>query len=246
MSNKENRTIIITAIIGALATTIAALISIVPNLISVSGNVTLTPTVITSTITTPVPQITPSTPTFTPTAPVAIHPTLTPSALSTESPLIPLANENATQVIVALIAAVTTIAASTIATLFGKRLQKTPTTSYPASNRIQALIENLSKSSTEAETLLQEIITDIKTREKALNELQSKNAELATQETELKKRIEKLKDVPIEVAEYFQKINAQNLENIDKRSGQRDFQFFILGIVVSTVIAIILKALGIG
>src|SRR3972149_6985391 len=114
--------------------------------------------------------------------------------------------------------------------------KKSPT---PA-ERLQTLIDNLSKSSKDAELLTQEIVADLRKRELALAELQSKNQQLAAEEEDLKKRIALLKEVPVDVAEYFQRINQQNLEKIDRRSSKRDIAFFILGAVVSAIVQLVL------
>ena len=75
-------------------------------------------------------------------------------------------------------------------------------------------------------------------------ELQNKYQELTNEEDILKKRIEKLKDVPIEVAQYFQELNNQSLEAMEKRNTKRDTTMFIYGIVVTTVVTIFLKLAG--
>ena len=112
--------------------------------------------------------------------------------------------------------------------------------------RVQKSIENLRRASEDADVVIKEIVTDISKREAALAELEAKNKELADQEETLRKRIDSLKDVPVEVAEYFQKINQQNLEQMDKRGGRRDFTFFILGVVLSAAVSITLKLIGLG
>ncbi|MBV6450354.1 MAG: hypothetical protein MHPDNHAH_01078 [Anaerolineales bacterium] len=231
----ESETVLKTAIISAFATIVVALVGIAAPLIT-NLNAKPTPTSPTGISTrTPTPEVVPASPT--PTKP-------------TTSPTIPeiFRNESTTQILITVIASLVTIFAAVIATfgrLLTERKLSTSSTSTPAS-RLQKLIDDLSKSSSEADVLIREITDDLKKRQIAMTELQSQNADLAAQEAELRKRIDLLKDMPIEVAEYFQKINEQNLQTVDKRSSRRDFQFFVLGIVVSTIIAIILRALGLG
>ena len=110
--------------------------------------------------------------------------------------------------------------------------------------RLRDSIGTLEKTSQDVEFLLSEVAGDLKKREQALMELQSRNEALSSQEKDLTNRISKLKNVPIEVAEYFQQINQKNLEQIDKKSGKRDLMFFILGIVASAIVAILLRVLG--
>ena len=152
-------------------------------------------------------------------------------------------------IIIAVIGSVVAIIAGVVQILdflkLGKQRKKGGVVTTPG-ERIQSSINNLRKISDEVDGLFQEIAADLKKRELALAELDTRNKELVIQEEGLRKRIDTLKDVPIEAAEYFQKINQQTLEHMDKRSGRRDFLFFVLGIVTSAVISIILRLSGLG
>jgi len=230
----EGRTVLNTAAIGVAITIIVAFLGIVADLYSILSP-TPTPPVGFSTHT-PTPQITPLTP--------------TPTESSAPSPWLDLLkNESVTQIFITAISALVGILVAVLITnLNFIRERKSPAiaSTVTPTNRLQKLVDDLSKSSSEADKIIREITDDLKKREVALSELQSRNTELVTQEAELRRRIDLLKEMPIEVAEYFQKINEQNLKTIDKRSSRRDFQFFVLGIVVSTIIAIILRIVGLG
>lgn len=151
--------------------------------------------------------------------------------------------EITTTVIAAIATAFGGVLLELLSQLLNKKIRGKPVRATPG-ERIQASINNLSKASQEVDILFQEIVMDLRNRELALAELQTKNNELAAQEEELRKRIAALKDIPVDVAEYFQKINQQNLEQLDKRSGRRDLLFFILGIVLSALVSIGLQFAG--
>lgn len=109
--------------------------------------------------------------------------------------------------------------------------------------RIQSSIEKLSSASREIDTLFQEIATNLRNRERALNELESKNEKLAAKEEVLTKRINDLKDMPPVVAEYFQQITMQSLKQMERRSTTRDIIMnviiFVLGIFSTLVITVL-------
>jgi hypothetical protein len=65
---------------------------------------------------------------------------------------------------------------------------------------------------------------------------------LSQREQELKERIEGLQKVPLPAAEYF----ARLVEKTEKKSATRDYVLFLLRVVVSGIVVVILKALGLG
>ncbi len=78
-----------------------------------------------------------------------------------------------------------------------------------------------------------------------LEELKARHHALSQKEAELSKRVEVLKDLPLEAAKYFQQINEQTLQQMEKKRAGRDTLMFLLGIVVTTVIAILLEVFGV-
>lgn len=130
--------------------------------------------------------------------------------------------------------------------LFSKLIFKKTKSELSLEEKIETSIIKLRTASIEVDSSIKEIISDIQQRESALKEIVAKNEALAVQEEELKKKINTLKDIPIEVAKYFEEINQQNFQKMDKKSIKRDLIMFFLGIIVTTGIGIILKIAGIG
>ncbi len=112
--------------------------------------------------------------------------------------------------------------------------------------RIQQSISKLSSASQEIDFIIQNIVEDIKNRQAALEELKARHQTLLQEEGELSKRVEMLKVLPLEVAKYFQQINEQTLQQVEKRRARRDIMMFIFGIIVTTAIAILLRVFGVG
>ena len=106
--------------------------------------------------------------------------------------------------------------------------------------RIQQSILKLRSASQEVDTTVLDIVQDIKQRESMLQDLENKYQDHIQQELELSRKVEMLKDLPIEVAEYFQTLSEQSLLQIEKRRTKRDVLFFILGILFTIVIALLL------
>jgi len=77
-------------------------------------------------------------------------------------------------------------------------------------------------------------------REKAIVKLESQLGIMSQQEQELSKRISSLKDVPLPAAEYFATLVSKG----EGKSAKRDYVLFLLGVLVSSVIAILLKKFG--
>ncbi|MCL4273720.1 MAG: aminoacyltransferase [Anaerolineales bacterium] len=110
------------------------------------------------------------------------------------------------------------------------------------SQKLETLLENLSKASKEVDSVLDELSTIAKEREASIAKLESGLASLEEQEKTLKKRVDELKDIPIPVAEHF----ASILEKGEKRSAYRDYLLFGLGVLLSTIISIVLRLIGFG
>lgn len=73
-------------------------------------------------------------------------------------------------------------------------------------------------------------------REAAIAELEQQLEALAEREKHLQQRTETLKKVPLPAVEYFASIVGRG----EKRRAWRDYALFDLGVIVSTVVAIIL------
>ncbi|HZK12303.1 MAG TPA: hypothetical protein VFD10_08185 [Atribacterota bacterium] len=106
--------------------------------------------------------------------------------------------------------------------------------------RIQQSISKLSSSSQKIDTIIKDIVQDIKSRQTVLEELKARHHTLFQKEEELSKRVQVLNDLPLEVAKYFQQINEQTLQQMEKKRARRDNLMFVLGIVVTNIIAILL------
>lgn len=110
--------------------------------------------------------------------------------------------------------------------------------------RIQQSISKLTNASQEVDIIIQDVIKDIKNRHAILEELKTTHQSLVQEEKELSKRVEALKGIPIEVAKYFQQINEEALQQMENKRAKRDILMFIFGIIVTTVIAMILRSFG--
>ncbi|RUL66015.1 hypothetical protein EKH79_04785 [Dyella dinghuensis] len=115
-----------------------------------------------------------------------------------------------------------------------------PRKSY--SEQLNELTEALSAASKKVDAILAEMAQVASQREKTVQGLEASLLELESKEKDARQRIEQLKKVPLPAAEYF----AELIEAGEKRSAWRDYWLFGAGVVVSTVIAICLKLLGIG
>jgi DNA repair ATPase RecN len=110
------------------------------------------------------------------------------------------------------------------------------------SERLSRLTHELTKASVEVDSLLTELAKVASDREHAVQRLESNLTKLEEHEKNLQKRIDDLKSVPVPVAEHFASLIAQG----EKRSAWRDYILFGIGVVVSTVIAIVLRLAGLG
>jgi len=104
----------------------------------------------------------------------------------------------------------------------------------------ESLFKDLSLASTKMDEVVKQIQEYTKGREEAVLELQSQLGSLSQQEQELRQRIHSLKDVPLPAAEYF----ATLIEKREKRSALRDYVLFLVGVVVSAVVAVLLRKFG--
>lgn len=108
--------------------------------------------------------------------------------------------------------------------------------------KLDQLLASLSKASEEVEAVLMELGQVAKERQEAVQKLENDLRALKTRENELQEVIQTLEKVPIPVAKYL----ADAASAGERRSARRDYILFGLGVVVSTIVTIILRALGLG
>ncbi|HUV80779.1 MAG TPA: hypothetical protein VMW40_08190 [Candidatus Bathyarchaeia archaeon] len=148
-------------------------------------------------------------------------------------------------IIVSILAAIISIVAFLIGGHIGGyflRKKRAARREVTQGERIQQSISKLSSASQEIDTIIKDIVQDIKHRQTVLEELKAKYQTLSQEKAELSKQVEMLKDTQPEVAKYFE----QTLQQMEKKRARRDSLMFALGIVVTTVIAILLGVLGVG
>ncbi|MCA1790060.1 MAG: hypothetical protein LC667_09450 [Thioalkalivibrio sp.] len=121
-----------------------------------------------------------------------------------------------------------------------KRLGREAEEGY--AEKIARLTNSLQKASKDVDGVLRELASVAATRASAVSDLESQLRQMTAREQELKKRVEDLQATPIPVAEHFAELIAKG----ERRSAFRDYALFGLGVVVSTVIAIILRLAGLG
>lgn len=110
------------------------------------------------------------------------------------------------------------------------------------SERLANLMKSLTKASSEVDNILTELAQVSEDRAKTVQELEAELTKLEEQEKQLEKRIQDLREVPIPVAEHFAAMIAPG----ERRSAWRDYILFGAGVVVSTVVAILLRLVGLG
>lgn len=108
--------------------------------------------------------------------------------------------------------------------------------------KLSRLTSGLVKASSEVDGLLKELAVVAKQRAEAAEQLDGELKRLEAHEQELKKNVAELRAVPIPVAEHFAALVSKG----ERRSAWRDYILFGAGVVVSTLVAIILKLAGLG
>lgn len=104
------------------------------------------------------------------------------------------------------------------------------------------LLSSLSKTSAEMDRIVSEIGRLTKERQSKITQIENQLASLSQREQELKAQIKGLEKTPLPVADYFAKL----VERTEKRSAVRDYGLFLGGVVLTSVVAVILKKLGWG
>ena len=110
------------------------------------------------------------------------------------------------------------------------------------SQKLSRLRASLTEASKEVDNVLGELAQVTRDREKAVQQLETELTNLESREKQLKQTIQDLEKVPIPVAEHFAKLIGKG----ERRSAWRDYILFGAGVIVSTIIAIILKLAGLG
>ena len=134
------------------------------------------------------------------------------------------------------------IAESALRKFFKQRGWLKPQPELPYSDKLNGLTTSLLSASKEMDALLAELAETAKVRKDAVDRVEQELAGLENRERELKERIDKLQNVPIPAVEEFARLTQHG----ERRSAKRDYLLFGAGVVVSTVIAIILKLVGLG
>jgi myosin heavy subunit len=143
-------------------------------------------------------------------------------------------------VFAALIAFVSGLILPLIGSYFSRK-KRAVRKEVPPGERFQESISKLSSASKEINMIIQDIVGDINKRQSALEQLKQRHQTLSQEEQELSKKVKMLKDVPLEVANYFQQISQETLQQVEKKRARRDVVMFVLGILVTTVVAILLR-----
>jgi hypothetical protein len=125
------------------------------------------------------------------------------------------------------------------ASSFGKAVLKALDLDKPKDTP-ETLFKDLSEASSKMDGIVARIQEYTKGREQSVTKLESQLGLLTQQEEELRKRIEGLKQVPLPAAEYF----ATLVNKGEKSSAFRDYILFTAGVVVSAVVAVLLKHFG--
>ena len=108
--------------------------------------------------------------------------------------------------------------------------------------KLARLVDNLTRTSKEVDSILAEIAQTTRDRETTITKLESEINKLEISEKEYKERIEALKNVPIPAIDYL----VKQLEPGEKKSARRDYLLFLAGVIASAVVTIIFKLFGIG
>lgn len=117
--------------------------------------------------------------------------------------------------------------------------EKKPLKSY--GEQMAQLTRSLTKASNEVDRILKEMAETSQQRETALATMEKQLETLSEREKQLQQKIETLEKVPLPAVDYF----AGIVEKSEKRSAWRDYALFGLGAIASTIIAIILRFIGI-
>lgn len=126
---------------------------------------------------------------------------------------------------------------------FGRALLKAIGASQSSSApKHEKLFADLSKTSAEMDRIVREIEAFTRERQASVAKVEGELRILSQQEGELKRKIEGLRSVPLPAVELFGKI----IDEREKKSAFRDYMLFLGGVIVSAIVAVVLKKLGYG
>jgi hypothetical protein len=104
----------------------------------------------------------------------------------------------------------------------------------------ERLFEELSEASTKMDSVLARIEALRVLRKSAIEKLETQLLDLTTRKGDLTKQIEQLQKIPLPAMDYF----MQSMRKQEKSSSVRDYVLFIAGVLVSAIVAVVLKHYG--
>ncbi len=106
--------------------------------------------------------------------------------------------------------------------------------------RLAELAINLNANAIETYQLIDQITNELRAKQEALAILHDKTSEMAAEEERIRKRIDALNATKSEVFRHFEEWMQSN----ERKGVRRDLVLFVAGAIVTTVLAVILKRLG--
>jgi hypothetical protein len=103
--------------------------------------------------------------------------------------------------------------------------------------KIDSSLILLKKSTSEIDSVINEVTELSKEKQKAIELLENQLKELSDKETHLKQKIETLEQTPIDSIQYFEEVLKRN----NKRDKKRDYILFALGVLITTIVGIIIN-----
>tara|TARA_R110001583_G_scaffold171793_1_gene325523 strand:+ start:916 stop:1431 length:516 start_codon:yes stop_codon:yes gene_type:complete len=107
----------------------------------------------------------------------------------------------------------------------------------PFKERLSDSLETLKKATGEIDNVIEEIAKISQEKHLTIEKLELQLEQLEIKENEMKEKITTMEKVPVESLKYFEDI----LNKGNKRSAKRDYIIFTLGIILTTIIAVILN-----
>ncbi|MCK4607110.1 MAG: hypothetical protein KAU35_07435 [candidate division Zixibacteria bacterium] len=138
----------------------------------------------------------------------------------------------------ALLGALIAVVGSTVPFLLRLRvIRREGKTEKTYGERLAELTADLNRASSDVDSVLEELAQVARARESSVKRLESELQNLEERESQLKEKVDLLENVPLPVAEHF----ARLLKSGDKRSARRDYALFVAGVLVTTVLAIVIR-----
>ena len=145
-----------------------------------------------------------------------------------------------------LVSALAALIAALLARMaaFYRRRVSLPKPRESYAEKTRALTEGLATASMEVDKLFQEMASVATERQSGISNLEQQLEDLSNREQELKKKIEALEEVPLPAAEHLARLLDAQIESREKRSAQRDYALFALGVIVTTLVSVFIAYLG--